>query len=315
MTKYLKRGNSSLEGLLIAVVLGFIIIAFIIPGRSPNSLVGPSGSSNNNYNSSNEYYYESNLVTDSSYSRVISLGTGNAPYAYQTYEEYITIDNRGRAPINITGWPLSNAKDERVYELGVRLQRFPADTVRIPGAVQFISPLGVSPSSNVVLAEGERAIITTGKMGQQTPYAISSFKENICNGYLDASNEYTFTPPLARNCPRPNTEPGVRNLEPSCRQFIDRVQSCRTPEFNTKDRYGESCNNCVDRVQLSSSCVAFLKSHYNYAGCIAYHAGDENFSGKTWRVFLGQGWQMWADDHDVIKLYDNLGKLVDYKAY
>ena len=316
MRKQLNKGSSSLDGLLAAVILGFIIMAFIVPGRSPTPLIKSSNSqySNNNSNSS-DYYYDLDLPTDSTYARSISIGADNSSRAYQSYEEYITIENRGRDPINITGWTLSNAKNERVYELGGNLQRFAADTARIPSALLFIPTGGVTLTSDVILAPGESAIVTTGAMGQTSPYRITSFKENICSGYLGASDSYTFTPSLSRSCPRPSNEPGVRNLEPSCQKFIDRLQSCRTPEFNTRDRDGEICTNCVDGTPLSSSCLAFIREHYNYPGCISYHSGDENFSLRTWRVFLGQGWQMWADDHDVIKLLDNLGRLVDYRAY
>ena len=314
MTKQFNKGNSSLEGLFALVILGFIIMAFIIPGKSPKSLTNSTDSDSGSYGAA-EYQYNLDLPKDSPYARLISLGSGNASRTYQPYEEYVSINNRGNNPINITGWTLSNAKDERVYETGGNLQRYVADTAKIPRATAFISPSGTNVFMDVVLDKGESAIITTGGMGQKTPYAITSFKENICSGYLDALDDYTFTPSLSNNCPRPIAESGTASLESNCRNFISKIPNCHTPKFDRLNRDGEDCSTCVDGEQLSSSCFAFIKSHYNYAGCIANHGSDPNFSGDTWRIFLGQGWPMWDDEHEVIKLFDNTGKLVDYNSY
>ncbi len=315
MKRQFDKGDATLDGLFAAVILGFIILAFIIPGKSPKSLTDSPGSDSGLYGGETEYQYNLDLTKDSPYARSVSIGTGNASRAYQPYEEYITVENRGNESVNITGWMLSNAKNERAYESGGNLQRFAADTAKIPRAVTFISPSGTNTVTDIILKNGESAVLTTGSMGQKTPYVITSFKENICSGYLGSSDDYTFTPSLARNCPRPLTEPGATSLDSSCRNFISRMQSCHSPKFDRLDSKGEDCSTCVDGVRLSSSCFAFVKSHYSYAGCIANHESDPNFFGNTWRVFLGQGWPMWDDEHEVIKLFDSSGQLVDYKAY
>ncbi len=281
------------------------------------TLMGDSDSTTNPSNPSvNNGSGGENIVTsDSSHALNISLGTGNASYAYQPYEEYITIDNREREPVDITNWQLKNAKDKRAYDLGGSLKYFPADTAKIGRAAPFVSPMGTNIFQNVILQDGETAVITTGLIGSQLPYKIVSFKENICSGFLEDLPEYTFTPPLARNCPRPTDEPGVSALDTECRKFIERMTPCRTPEFNTRDREEDICYNCVDGKLLSSSCVAFIKSHFNYGSCIANHASNPNFSGRTWRIFLGKGWEMWAEDYETIELFDQLGRLVDSRSY
>ena len=281
------------------------------------TLMGDSDSTTNPSNPSvNNGSGGENIVTsDSSHALNISLGTGNASYAYQPYEEYITIDNREREPVDITNWQLKNAKDKRAYDLGGSLKYFPADTAKIGRAAPFVSPMGTNIFQNVILQDGETAVITTGLIGSQLPYKIVSFKENICSGFLEDLPEYTFTPPLARNCPRPTDEPGVSALDTECRKFIERMTPCRTPEFNTRDREEDICYNCVDGKLLSSSCVAFIKSHFNYGSCIANHASNPNFSGRIWRIFLGKGWEMWAEDYETIELFDQLGRLVDSRSY
>lgn len=249
------------------------------------------------------------------YASDIYLSTGNASYSYQPYEEYITITNSGSKPINITGWQLKNGKDERTYDIGDQLRHFSADTVTIGQAALYLSPSGQNLMQNVVLKGGEQAIITTGQIGSQSPYKIVSFKENKCSGYLENMDEYNFTPSLYTDCPLPKDETGVSGLGAECRRFIERMSYCRVPEFNTRDSNGEICSNCVDDVPLSSSCVNYIKARFNYASCITNHRNDSDFSGRTWRIFLGKSWEMWATEYETIKLYDEKGKLVNVYSY
>ena len=305
--------NSTAEGVVILVIL--IVVMIVTLMGDSNSTESPSHTSNSSANTS--LGGGETVSTNSPYARDISIGTGNAAYTYQSYEEYITIYNRGREPIDITNWQLKNGKDKRAYDLGGDLRYFPADTAKIGQAVLFVSPSGLNQFQNVVLKPSETAIITTGKIGPQSPYNIVSFKENVCSGYLEELPEYAFTPPLTRNCPRPENEPGVSALDTECRRFIERMSSCHTPEFDTRDSEGNICYNCVDSKLLSSACVAFIKNHFHYGSCIANHANDPDFFSQiqTWRIFLGRGWEMWAKEYETIELFDQLGRLVDNRSY
>lgn len=304
-----EAGESMLEGIIILAVV--IIIMIITPkGGSDSDTNFQAGSSLSKSSGENKA-----VTTNSSYTQEISLGTGNASYAYQPYEEYITIYNVSGGPVDITNWQLKNAKDKRAYDGGGALRYFPADTATIPQATAFISPLGHNIFQNAVLKAGEEAIVTTGQIGSQSPYKIVSFKENVCSGYLEDLPEYAFTPPLTSNCPRPADEPGVNALGTECRSFIERMPSCQTPKFNTRDRDGDPCTNCVNGTPLPSTCIAFIKNHFNYPSCLAYHQSDSNFSGRTWRIFLGKGWEMWAERYENIQLFDRLGQLVKSYGY
>ena len=304
------KGNSNMEGVVILAIL--IVIVLIMPkGDSNPQTKSAQGKIQSTSNVSGE-----NVVSPKSPdTQNISLSTGNAAYAYQSYEEYITIYNRGRDSVDITGWQLKNAKDKRAYSFGGDLRYFPRDTAIIPQATLLVSPLGNNLLQNVVLGSGETAIITTGSITSQLPYKIVSFKENICSGYLENMPEYSFTPSLSRSCPRPAEEVGVEGLDTECRNFVKRMSSCRTPKFETRDRDGDICHNCVDGKALSSPCVAFIKSHFNYNSCIANHRNDSEFSGKTWRIFLGKGWEMWAKEYETIELFDLFGRLITSRSY
>lgn len=305
----MRKGNSNTEGIIILAII--LIVLIIMPKGTSNSnnkqpalSLGASDSNTTNL-----------TKPTSSYSRSISLNTGNASYAFQSYEEYITITNRGNETINITNWFLKNGKDKRAYNLTDNLQYFQSDTATIGRATLYVSPTGSNTYQNVLLKPGEEAIVTTGSIGSQSPYKIVSFKENTCSGYLENLSEYDFTPSLRQNCPIPKNELDVSGLDTECRKFIERMQSCHTPEFETRNSDREICYNCVDGKPLSGSCVAFIKNTFNYGSCIANHSTDTNFSSKTWRIFLDRGWEMWAKDYETIELFDQFGRLVTSRTY
>ncbi len=297
-----------IEGVVILAVL--IVIIIIMPKDSRDRTI-TSPRANLSYGSE----VSGTTLRSAPQARYVSLGAGNAAYAYQPYEEYITIENRGESSVNITNWQLKNGKDKRPYYLGGTLQRFSADIALIPQATRRLSPYGNNLFGDVILERGERAIVTTGSVGVQSPYRIVSFKENSCSGYLEKLSDYAFTPPLTQNCPRPDREPGVENLDTECRSFISTLSSCQTPTFNVRDSQGDPCTTCVNDRFLNSSCVAFIKEHFNYGSCIAYHGNDADFSGRTWRIFLGRGWEMWAKEYETIELWNQLGQLVDFQNY
>lgn len=301
MKRNFQAGDSILEGI---VILATIILIMVLLPKEGSPLGTDPGSFNSGWSS------ESN--SNNSY---VSLGTGNAAYAYQPYEEYITIENRGNSSVNITGWQLKNGKDKREYTQGGTLQRFSADIALIPQATLSLSPSGNNTLTNVVLQQGERAIITTGNIAVRIPYVITSFKENMCTGYIEALPDYAFSPALSRKCPNPTLEPGFNNLNKECRDAISSFGVCETPQIGGKDRDGENCPNCVNGRQVSSSCKAFVEERFNYQGCVANHSSNPEYSGRTWRIFLGRGWEMWANDYETIELFNSLGQLVDSKNY
>ncbi|MDP2651057.1 MAG: lamin tail domain-containing protein [bacterium] len=308
--KGLKNGNIS-EGVLFLMALIVIVtVAALTQGVENKTAPGlpPVG----------QQAYPANPApagTKSAYSQSTSISTGNAPYSFQSSEEYIVIYNNGAEPIDITGWRLANAKSSRPYDTSGTLRYFPSDIAYIPQATLFIPSAGRGMMQNVVLKQGESAIVVTGSLGSHSPYEITSFKENICSGYLDNMPEYSFTPDLSRNCPRPADEPGLDALPTECRDFIKRLPSCQVPKFDTRDREGNTCSNCINGEPLPSSCVAFAKERFSYAGCLAYHESDPDFSSRTWRIFLGRGWEMWAKNYETISLFDRAGRLVDSNSY
>src|SRR3989344_7084625 len=108
MKRQWQKGESNLDGILIIAVL--IIIFLIAPkgdsgsGGSSWSLVpGTTITSSGSETSSTVRSDESRSVHPT-LSQSISIGSGNAPYAYQSYEEYVVVENRSREAVDITDW-------------------------------------------------------------------------------------------------------------------------------------------------------------------------------------------------------------------
>ncbi len=308
----MKHGHQGgfIEGLIVAIGLLAILILFILPKNLP----GPTSSLPNFFGGGADVKFEPPETT--SLDKNVSINTGNASYSIQPFDEYIELVNHSDKPINITGWTLKNAKGERTYVVGSSEQHFASDVVTIPQGAYILSPTGANNLENIVLKQNESAIITTGSTGVATPYRITNFKENICTGYIQNLPSYSFTPSMQTNCVSPRNEPGVKNLDTRCQDYIGQMSSCRTPKFDTVDNRGDICYGCVDGDStLSSSCVAFIKSHFSYSGCLAFHQNDSNFSGNRWRIYLGKPWELWAKSYETISLFDSTGKLVDFKSY
>ena len=308
-----------LEPILILIGLLIIIFLFVLPigpdidNDSSKGSIWKIGSNRRDRDTTD---YSKDHSRDSLYDIDVDLGRGNSGQSVDATEEYITLRNRGDYPISITGWFLTNAKGTKSYTLNGRLLYEPSDQATIPQGTLLLTPNGQNVLGPIVLNENETAIVTSGYVGQRSNIPIVSFKVNKCTGYLESDAEYKFTPSLRRSCAQSEDEPGYYYLDEKCKDYIDGMGTCHIPDFETRDLNGESCRNCVDgRRGLSGSCVAFLKEHYNYAGCLAYHSQDQDFLGKEWRVFLGRTWEMWADDDETITLFDQFGKTIDYLSY
>lgn len=322
MRAKLQKGGMT-EGLLI--FLGIIVVIFVLLGKSgvPGtgtsfSLLGPV-SGNSSSASGDNSSLSANLpvpTRTSPYAGKIHLGSGNAAYEIQPSQEYITIENDSASPVDITGWTISNGAGLRTYPVGGNQEKFASDVVTIPQGSALIS--SVSSLQDIVLKTNESAAIVTGSVGTTYPYKITTFKENECTGYLTQSNiySYSFSPSIEKSCVEPRDEPGSNGLDLTCQNYIESMQSCHTPKYNTVDSQGNVCNNCVDGDSgLSNACVAYIQTHFSYEGCLANHENDPNFYGSIWHVYLGRSFELWAANHEVITLYDSTGKVVDYLSY
>jgi hypothetical protein len=320
MRSKLQKGEI-VEGLMI--VLAIAIVAFVLLGKTgaPGTTGLPSffGSQNNgNGNNTSVSSSGTPLPTKTSpYENQIHLESGSAANATEPYQEYVTLVNNGNTSIDVTGWQLSNARGSRTYSVGESQQTFASEVVTIPQGTALISSTPATPQ-DIILKPGESVDVVTGSAGTSYPYKINSFKENECTGYLtqQSADDYSFSPSLQQSCIAPRNEPGANNLDLSCQNYIEDMQSCHTPKYNTVDSQGNTCNGCVDgNSSLSDACVAYIETHFSYESCVADHENDSNFYGSIWHVYLNRAFELWAASHEVITLYDTSGKVVDYISY
>jgi len=202
-------------------------------------------------------------------------------------EEYLVLDvsNKASGPIDISGFTIASTK-------------YKEQTV-IPYGVETFLIGETQPAERIVARPGDRIIIVSGK----SPLG-SSFRENKCTGYL--AQYQNFTPSLSRDCPSPAEEFDSFYTGPSldanlCRDHVSSIRSC------TYDSY-------VPR-QLPAACKPFVDQYLHHNGCVAAHKNDADFSGDTWRIYLGKSRTLYADTYESIRLLDAAGRVVDVYAY
>ena len=315
--------------IVVGACLAFIVLS-VLAGKSGLSTLGPSSSFTDfiSKNSSGSIDARVNPMLDfgdngglggsddvartipnsdgkgtSAYSGRVSLSTGNT-YSIQPSEEYLVLRNGSSGPINITGWSLSNGKGSRPIQNSSNSYVYPtADTAVIGQGTEFLDPSGNFATGPIVLNSGDTAYVLTGGPFSQFPFSIStSFRENICEGYLE---NYPFTPQINRSCPSLTNDPGVRQLTDECYDYVASLGSCPNPERTDRKTYDKQ----------PSHCKAFLTARIGYPACVAQNMNRSDFKLKQWRVFLGQRKEMWAAQRETITLYDATGKIVDQITY
>lgn len=310
-----QKGSAFLEGIVALAVL-FVILLTSHPHPAPGPTTQYSSSSITLSGSSAPQTTSATIVI-SPYNNIVSLGTGSAAYSTQVYNEYVTITNISQSPIDISGWRLENGKGTRSYNVGGNVVQFPSDSALIPKVDE----------QDIILKPYDIAYVTTGSISNTSPFMVESFKDNECSSYIQNTLGYqqAFVPSLSNSCVAPSEEPGVSSLDVECQNFIQTMPACQTPKFNTVDSSsnnymtdlrGHTCVGCVNGVAgLSNECVAFIKAHFNYQGCLTYHSSDANFYGNDWRIYLNRPYKMYAPKYETISLYDSLGRLVAKQSY
>lgn len=231
----------------------------------------------------------------------ITLRSGNARYEDQGNHEYLTIEASysNDQPINISGWRLVGG----------------AGSFTIPRGTKLLRGDGVNRADDpIILEPGGQAVITSGWFPSIGPFSIDvSFQVSRCLGYIEATPNVQFTPSVGSSCPRGEDEPWLGGLTDECFEFVTRWPSCQTPKFERRSDGYDYINGRRDT--LTSQCREFIKSHFNYQGCVAYHQAEPDFFTKDWRVFLKHSGELWDERHETISLYDDQGQLVDQISY
>ncbi len=315
--------------LLFVVLSGFLLIFFAKFAQyfKPSMLIDRTSTSGSitdfsndtnpliDFENANEVYQGSSVgagtgsgntgtANRSPYAGKVFLSSGNASYAYQPNEEYLTIRNAG-SPVVVTGWTITNGKNTRPIENQSQNYAYSlSDSATIGQGTEFLSPDGRYATGPITLRSGDTAILTTG--GPFTSFKLpitTSFRENICLGYFD--NDYPWSPQLRLDCPIPSQDPDIGSVTQECYDYLRYTRRCEDPEREDKARFDE----------LRSPCKEFIRTRFTYPGCVAANRDRSNFSTSQWRIFLGKKFELWRSSNETITLYDAQGRIVDQVKY
>jgi hypothetical protein len=139
------------------------------------------------------------------------------------------------------------------------------------GRAAEILVAGAAPSAEVILEPYASAFISF----ESSPVG-TSFRENICTGYLTQS--ITFTPSIPHLCPAPSQvasqyDPSRRKLDDTCHSFIDTLSSCTlyTSPLPT---------------DLSSACREFIRGAFSYKSCAFQNQTKVGYLQPDWRIYV-----------------------------
>jgi hypothetical protein len=190
------------------------------------------------------------------------------------------------APIVVSGWSLQSALS------GARVYIPEAAPDFVMGIVNNVVP--------VMLSSGETAYITTGA----SPVGVS-FEENMCMGYLRELR--TFTPDISSECPSPKdalpeNAQTLQQYGSSCFDYVGSLSQCHFP--------GTALPS-----DLSPTCQSFIVNTYSYNGCVNSYRYNADFHLPAWHLYLNHATQLWGNTHEVIRLLDAQGHVVDSLSY
>ncbi len=315
---------------IVLIILGLAFLYFIFIW--PIDKIGPTPSLfsviPNSWDKQTSYFEDENVslapyddgdpATNSIYTGHIQLDAGTAFSTTDPNDEYVIVRNNSNLPVNITGFRLQNAKDVLAYPVGKKDVRYRSEAVSIPRAAAYISRNNSLPQTDVVLRGGDEAVITSGFGPRLLNRNVTNFRENICTGYLEEEWDAGFNVSTNYNsCGFDKDDIAIAGFDEKCRDVIDGLQSCRIPEFGYDENYDgdDDCRTCVNGIEVSNACFAFIKYHYNYEGCIRDNAYSIGFGLETIRIFLERRSELWNHEYETVFLYDREGKLIDYDNY
>ncbi len=224
--------------------------------------------------------------TPSPYRGKVSLENGSLGDDNEAQYARISASYDNTAPIDVSSWSLQSAvSGTRAY---------------IPRGADTFLMGSINEQGDIYIAPGTDALLSSG-----TSPVGTSFRENMCSGYLGQMQ--TYTPPFSADCPSAASvlSPSAENLQTygaSCFDAIANLPSCAFPTSLPSS--------------ISASCRTFLTNTFSYNGCVQRSKSRSDFRGSTWRVFLGApSGTLWNTRHDVIKLLDHEGRTVDMLTY
>lgn len=216
----------------------------------------------------------------------VSLDATNAADSNPAHE-YVSIIASGSnaGNVDISGWSLQSiVSGKRIY---IPLAASPF----VLGVVNRVSHAQLAPSATATVVSGI------------SPVGVS-FEETMCTGYLNQMQ--AFTPALSNSCPSrdrvlPYSAENLARYGADCFDFVQSLPQCDFPTSVP--------------ASLSPNCRALLSSAFSYNGCVNMFQSSPDFPLSSWRMYAGFTQELWGNSHDVIRLLDGQGLVVDSVSY
>lgn len=227
-----------------------------------------------------------NLGNPSPYAGKVSIRESSATESDPS-NEFVELAASGSntGPVLLANWSLQSVVS------GVRVPLPQAAPAFVMGIVNAVRPISLDPGASVYVTTAASPVGT-------------SFRENICSGYL--SELQTFTPELPGECPAPSemlpmNADTIRTYGASCFDYLDTLSSCH---FTSNPPSG-----------LSPACRSFIANSISYNGCVNTYRASPSFALPSYRAYLALRSELWGNSHDVIRLLDAEGRTVDLLTY
>ena len=190
----------------------------------------------------------------------------------------------------------SDTNTEKIPLTGMKLKSMITGTeYSIGGAASLFYQNTVNAQTGVFLNPGDTAFVITGR----SPVG-SSFRSNMCTGYLQQFQQ--FTPALSLSCPliyyeglpeRPNTLPD------ECLLYVSRFPQCIAPTTNHEQGITEL---------YGRDCFLYIQKTANYNYCINKHRGEPAFYEPVWHIYLNRDNHIWRLKREWVRLLDQNNK-------
>jgi hypothetical protein len=232
------------------------------------------------------------FVSVSPYAGKITIRSVARSSSGNTKDEYIVLSTTKDVPENfhITGLILKSLATGQEIKIG--------DGVYLPynNQINYKESIAVGPSNTVYIITG------------QSPVGYS-FQVNKCSGYWNQFQ--SFKPNLRLNCPRiifeqnPTIPPQFND---ACFNYVNKLGACKI--------HVDGTNQASDPYyQLQPECRQFIDRTAGYNNCINLYKNDEDFYRNEWRVYLNRTSTLWKAKREIIQLLDDNRKVIAQYAY
>lgn len=186
---------------------------------------------------------------------------------------------------------IKNTSDKSIDITGFSVETFAYNKYVVPKA-HNLPGFSAFALDDIILNPDGELYINVGTQERKI-----NFRENICTGYFDEKSDFGNT--LYHQCPLIDASKLLK--------FTDICIS----ELNNIQR----CTMYAPTLILDPECNQFAVEHYSYAGCVNDYKKTSDFYSDRWVAWMQRTSDFFRNEHELVKLKDAGGKLIDEYQY